>query len=141
MKVALVVLLSLAGWTKLDVTPPEVDRAEGLRVDSAEVTGDPALGCFALTQTVSAPAGRVDAEVAMRSLVEALAADGFAVKRHEDVIELSGRGITGRMRAAIDTHPGERALARATACFYNDREPEQCRMHCDSVLASAGDGP
>ncbi|HUS65193.1 MAG TPA: hypothetical protein VMZ28_11650 [Kofleriaceae bacterium] len=111
------------------------DGRAGVRVEERRAFGDPAAGCYLVEQRVSAPEGKLDAEVAMRSFTEALAARGFTVKRSGGDIEIEGRGVTGRARTVFSAAPGQRAVAVSTTCFHGAREPELCRARCDERLA------
>ena len=111
------------------------DGRAGVRVEARRAFGDPAAGCYLVEQRVSAPEGKLDAEVAMRSFTEALAARGFTVKRNGGDIELEGRGVAGRARTVFTSAAGQRAIAVSTACFHGPREPEICRARCDERLA------
>lgn len=127
-----------AQWTKLRslVAPTSGEGRAGVKVDDRRAFGDAAAGCFLVEQRVSAPEGALDAEVVMRSFTEALAARGFTVKRSGEEIELSGRGVEGRARTVLAVGAaGQRAVAVATACFHNHREPDRCRARCDEQLA------
>ena len=111
------------------------DGRAGVRVEARRAFGDPAAGCYLVEQRVSAPEGKLDAEVAMRSFTEALAARGFTVKRSGGDIELEGRGVAGRARTIFAAAAGQRAVAVSAACFHGPREPELCRARCDAELA------
>jgi hypothetical protein len=132
------VLVAQAGheWRALPSLVARAGEARaGVRVEERRAFGDTASGCFLVEQRISAPAEALDAEVAMRSFTEGLAARGFEVKRSGEGIELRGRGIEGRARTVFAAAAQGRTVAVSTACFHNQREPERCRARCDERLA------
>ena len=129
-----------AGWRELPelVAAPEVGGV--VRIESRRGLGDPASGCFALVQRVSAPAA-VSGEAAARALADALAATGLAVERAGEDLRFSGQGVEGTARTVSRAQSGERVVTTSAACFYNDREPARCRVRCDALLNSLGGAP
>ena len=130
-----------AGWRSLpDLVVPVAAQAAAakVRVEGREGYGDPASGCFALLQRVSAPAVGFSEGQANAALLRALGTSGFtAGPVSQAELPFVGRGVQGRIRSTT-RQAGDRIAVLSLACFYNDREPERCRPVCDAMLDSAG---
>jgi hypothetical protein len=125
------------GWREL----PELALAAKpgqVRVDSRHGYGDPASGCFALVQRVSGERAR--AAAARSALAAGLKARGLSVSGEGEVLAVEGLGIQGRIRTVIREESGGRFAAVSAACFYNQRQPDRCKLQCDTLLDRLG-GP
>ena len=124
------------GWREL----PELALAGKpgqVRVESRRGYGDPASGCFALVQRVSGE--RVRAAAARSALAAGLEARGLQVSGDGEVLAVEGLGVQGRIRTAI-RQEGGRFAAVSAACFYNQRQPDRCKLQCDTLLDRLGGG-
>jgi hypothetical protein len=125
------------GWREL----PELALAAKpgqVRVESRRGYGDPASGCFALVQRVSGERAR--AAAARSALAAGLKARGLQVSGDGEVLAVEGLGIQGRIRTAIRDEAGGRFAAVSAACFYNQRQPDRCKLQCDTLLDRLGGG-
>lgn len=109
-----------------------------VRADPPRAYGDPASGCFALLQRVSAPVVGFDQARAIERLVRDLQAAGFQAGPGASELPFAGHGFEGRMRVVAAPDGGDRIALRSAACFYNGREPDRCRAACQAMLDSAG---
>lgn len=131
-----------SGWRPLPGMVPEGQAGSGaVQVESRQGVGDPALGCFALLQRVSAPVRGFDGERAYAAVVRELETAGFTAGPAGAQMPFQGRGVRGRVRTIIAGRTADRVTVLSAACFYNDREPDRCRPMCDAMLDSAGVRP
>ena len=125
------------GWREL----PELALAAKpgqVRVESRRGYGDPASGCFALVQRVSGERAR--AAATRSALAAGLKARGLQVSGDGEVLAVDGLGIQGRIRTVIRDEAGGRFAAVSAACFYNQRQPDRCKLQCDTLLDRLGGG-
>ena len=125
------------GWREL----PELALASKpgpARVESRRGYGDPASGCFALIQRASGEGAR--AAAARAALASGLEARGLEVTGEGEELAVSGHGVQGRIRTAVREEAGGRFAAVSAACFYNQRQPDRCKLQCDALLDRLGGG-
>lgn len=132
-----------AGWRPLaELAPAPETPAEpsknGVRIESRSAYGDPASGCFALLQRLSAPARGFDEARAREAVMRQLQGAEYTAGPVAEELPFVGHGVQGRMRTATEPAAEDRIAVLSAACFYNDREPERCRPMCDAMLDSAG---
>ncbi len=133
-----------AGWRPLaELAGALPAQASGAKVvlESRQGWGDPAQGCFALLQRVSAPARGFHLGRAQAALLQALQATGFTAGPNAAELPFVGHGVQGRMRSTTQPEAQDRIAVVSLACFYNGREPDRCRPTCDAMLDSVGTGP
>ncbi len=132
-----------AGWRPLaelaGALPAHASGAQVV-VESRQGWGDPAQGCFALLQRVSAPARGFHLGRAQAALLQALQATGFTAGPNAAELAFVGHGVQGRMRSTTQPEAQDRIAVVSLACFYNGREPDRCRPTCDAMLDSVGTG-
>jgi hypothetical protein len=127
------------GWREI----PELALAAKpgqVRVESRRGFGDPASGCFALVQRVSGERARARAKAAESALASGLEARGLQVSGDGGELAVEGLGMKGRIRTAIRDESGGGFAAVSAACFYNQRQPDRCKVQCDTLLDRLG-GP
>lgn len=127
------------GWREL----PELAlaaRPGQVRVESRRGYGDPASGCFALVQRVSGERAPAKAKAAESALASGLEARGLQVSGDGGELAVEGLGMKGRIRTAIRDESGGGFAAVSAACFYNQRQPDRCKLQCDTLLDRLG-GP
>ncbi len=132
-----------AGWRPLaELAGALPTKANGAQVvlESRQGWGDPAQGCFALLQRVSAPARGFHLGRAQAALLQALQATGFTAGPNSAELPFVGHGVQGRMRSTTQPEAQDRIAVVSLACFYNGREPDRCRPTCDAMLDSVGTG-
>jgi hypothetical protein len=125
------------GWREL----PELALAGTpgpARVESRRAIGDPASGCYALTQRVSGEGARPKATRA--ALIAGLKRRGLEVSGDGEALTVSGLGVEGTVRTALREDGGGRLVAVSTACFYNGRQPGRCKAQCAALLERLGGG-
>jgi len=122
---------------ELAPAPAAPESPARVSVGSRRAYGDPARGCYALVQEVTAASRGFDERRAMEALGRDLAAAGFTIGPDAAGLRFAGRGFEGRLRATATSPGADRIAVRSVACFYNDREPDQCRRMCDGILDSA----
>lgn len=130
------------GW----VDQPSLVAALGspktpVRVEARRGVGDPADGCFAVLERISAPAGRAAQGAVEAGFREALDKAGFATHDASGGFSLTGHGVEGRVRLLTASQAGQRASAVSAVCFYNHREPDRCRVSCNTLLESLAASP
>jgi hypothetical protein len=133
-----------AGWRPLAELAGSIPaQASGAQVvvESRQGWGDPAQGCFALLQRVSAPARGFHLGRTQAALLQAMQATGFTAGPNAAQLPFVGRGVQGRMRSSTQPQAEDRIAVVSLACFYNDREPDRCRPTCDAMLDSVGTVP
>jgi hypothetical protein len=125
------------GWREI----PELALEPGVgqvRVDSRRGFGDPANGCFALVQQASGRYGNL--QRVRTALAAGLKLRGLEVSGDGEEMAVRGLGIEGRIRTALRAEAGGRFAAVSTACFYNGRQPDRCKVQCDALLDRLGGG-
>ena len=130
------------GW----VAEPSLVAALGaprapVRVEAQRGVGDPADGCFAVLERISAPAGRAALDAVKAGFRQALDKAGFATREDRSGFRMTGHGVEGRVRLVTASQAGQRIAAVSAACFYNHREPDRCRVTCNTLLESLAAAP
>ncbi len=131
-----------AGWRPLAELAGAIPTARGapVVVEARKGWGDPAHGCFALMQRVSAPAKGFHLGRTQAALLQAMQATGFTAGPNAVELPFVGRGVQGRMRSSTLPEAQDRIAVVSLACFYNGREPDRCQPMCDAMLDSVGTG-
>ena len=115
-------LHALPGWKEL---PAVAAAAAGAakQPGAAVAYGDPAMGCYAFAITVSG--GKDTPE----SLAKELGVRDVAAGSDSLTAAFDKDGYHGKLRA----HVIDKTID-ATACYWNDREPDACAKLCEAVL-------